>query len=154
FLVHSFAGDDPIICRDHVRKLVGLPEFKPNGRRRRSSDEIGQVLRAAIRSQRQKPQGYRVATYKYKDTDGVVLYEVLKFANSKTFRQRRPNGNNWIWNLEGVTRVLYRLPDLIKYSFGTVFICEGEKDADRVAEYDLCSTAVASGKWDGVDVSV
>jgi len=83
-----------------------------------------------------------------------VLYEVLKFANPKTFRQRRPNGKNWIWNLEGITRVLYRLPDLIKYSFGTVFICEGEKDADRVAEHDLCSTAVASGKWDGVDVSV
>jgi len=45
FLVHSFAGDDPIMCRDHVRKLAGLPEFKPNGRRRRSSDEIGQLLR-------------------------------------------------------------------------------------------------------------
>jgi hypothetical protein len=25
FLVHSFAGDDPIRCKDHVRSLIGLP---------------------------------------------------------------------------------------------------------------------------------
>ena len=28
-LFNSFAGDDPIACRDHVRKKLGLPEFKP-----------------------------------------------------------------------------------------------------------------------------
>ena len=27
FVVHSFAGDDPIACRDYVRKKLGLPEF-------------------------------------------------------------------------------------------------------------------------------
>src|SRR5262249_16747284 len=27
FVVHSFAGDDPIACRDHVRKKLGLPKF-------------------------------------------------------------------------------------------------------------------------------
>jgi hypothetical protein len=30
FLVHSFAGDDPIACRDHVRALVGLPAWVPS----------------------------------------------------------------------------------------------------------------------------
>src|SRR5262245_6230598 len=29
FVVHSFAGDDPIACRDHVRSKLGLPELKP-----------------------------------------------------------------------------------------------------------------------------
>src|SRR5262245_66091517 len=29
FVVHSFAGGDPIACRDHVRKKLGLPEFDP-----------------------------------------------------------------------------------------------------------------------------
>ena len=28
FIVHSFAGDGPIACRDHVRRKLGLPEFK------------------------------------------------------------------------------------------------------------------------------
>jgi hypothetical protein len=29
FLVHSFAGDDPIDCLDYVRARLGLPEFSP-----------------------------------------------------------------------------------------------------------------------------
>jgi hypothetical protein len=29
FLVHSFAGDDPIVCRDHVRAKLGLSTSKP-----------------------------------------------------------------------------------------------------------------------------
>ena len=29
FLVNSFAGDDPLACRDHVRAAVGLPAWAP-----------------------------------------------------------------------------------------------------------------------------
>jgi hypothetical protein len=29
FLVHSFAGDDPIVCLDYVRAKLGLPAFAP-----------------------------------------------------------------------------------------------------------------------------
>jgi hypothetical protein len=29
FLVHSFAGDDPIVCLDYVRARLGLPAFAP-----------------------------------------------------------------------------------------------------------------------------
>jgi len=29
FLVHSFAGDDPIICKNYVRQQLGLPEWQP-----------------------------------------------------------------------------------------------------------------------------
>src|SRR6476469_6400991 len=28
-IVHRIAGDDPFFCRDHVRKLRGLPAFEP-----------------------------------------------------------------------------------------------------------------------------
>ena len=28
FVVHSFAGDDSLLCRDHVRKLLGLTAFE------------------------------------------------------------------------------------------------------------------------------
>jgi hypothetical protein len=28
FLVHSFAGDDPLVCRDHVRRLLGLGDWR------------------------------------------------------------------------------------------------------------------------------
>jgi hypothetical protein len=30
FLVHSFADDDPIACRDHVRALAGFPAWAPS----------------------------------------------------------------------------------------------------------------------------
>jgi hypothetical protein len=29
FVVHSFAGDDPIRCKDHVRQLLGWPQWQP-----------------------------------------------------------------------------------------------------------------------------
>jgi DNA primase len=44
-------------------------------------------------------------------------------------------------------RVLYHLSDLLKWPDACVFVCEGEKDADRVASLDHCATAVACGKW-------
>ena len=36
---------------------------------------------------------------------------------------------------------------MLKFPDGTVFICEGEKDADRLAGLNLCATTVAAGKW-------
>jgi hypothetical protein len=32
FVVHSFSTDDPLACKDYVRKCLSLPSFKPNGR--------------------------------------------------------------------------------------------------------------------------
>jgi RecA-family ATPase len=150
FVVHSFAGDDPIVCRDHVRERAGLPAFKPNGsgRRHRSSDEVAQLLHNAVRSQEQeKPRGYLVKAYDYKDKDGTLIYQVLRYDNPKDFRQRRPDRNGgWTWKLDE-RRVPYLLPELLKYPDATVFHTEGEKDADRLADLNLCSTTVASGKW-------
>jgi putative DNA primase/helicase len=33
FVVHSFAGDDPLACRDHVRSRAELPAWSPNSDR-------------------------------------------------------------------------------------------------------------------------
>src|SRR5262245_203043 len=33
YVVHSFAGDDPMDCRDHVDRLLGLPGWKAGERR-------------------------------------------------------------------------------------------------------------------------
>jgi hypothetical protein len=86
------------------------------------------------------------ATYDYTDADGALLYQVLRF-DPKTFRQRRPGGNgHWIWKLDD-RRVLYRLRELLKCLAAIVFVCEGEKDADRVASLGHCATTVAGGKW-------
>jgi hypothetical protein len=92
------------------------------------------------------------AKYDYKDESGSTLYSVIRY-RPKDFRQCRPDGNGgWIPNLDGVRCVLYRLPELLQYPHGTVFVCEGEKDADRVASLQQRATTVASGKWTQVCV--
>jgi hypothetical protein len=83
----------------------------------------------------------------YTDENGVLLYQVEKL-EPKAFRQRRPNGSGgWDYKPGDVRRVLYRLPELLQYPYGTVFVCEGEKDANRVADLEHCATTVAGGKW-------
>jgi AAA domain len=146
FVVNSFAGDDLIVCKDYVRQKIGLPAFQPNGGSPRASDAtVDAALRAAVAGQ-QRTNGRIVATYDYRDTDGTLLYQVVRL-DPKSFRHRKPDGKgDWIW--QGSKRhVLYRWPDLQKYPDGTVFVCEGEKDADRVAALEHCATTVASGEW-------
>ena len=146
FVVHSFATDDPITCKDYVRERLGLPAFKPNGRRRASDDAIERALQAAVAQPSNKPKAKIIATYDYTDADGKLLYQVCRL-EPKDFRQRRPDGTGkWVWKLED-RRVLYRLPELLKYPDATVFVTEGEKDADNIVALDLCATTVATGKW-------
>jgi hypothetical protein len=149
-VVHSFAGDDPIACKDYVRERAGLPAFKPNGggRRRASATEINAMLATAMQSIESEPaKGRVVAAYDYTDAKGDVLYQVVRL-EPKSFRQRRPDDKGgWVWKIDDTPRVLYRLPELLQYPDATVFITEGEKDADRVAELGQCATTVACGKW-------
>jgi RecA-family ATPase len=153
FVVHSFAGDDPIVCRDYVKEKCGIVQTdKSNGHHAApiSDDAIDRALREAIaKQQAPKPKGVLTNTFDYTDENAELLYQVLKY-DPKDFRQRRPDGNGgFIWSLDGIHRVPYRWPELLKYPSGTVFVCEGEKDADRVAsiKYCECATTVASGKW-------
>ena len=66
-----------------------------------------------------KHNGKRIAaTYDYRDANGELLYQVVRF-EPKGFAQRRPNGKGrWVWNLRGVRRVLYRLPELLAADLG------------------------------------
>jgi putative DNA primase/helicase len=88
-----------------------------------------------------------VAVYNYTDESGTLLYQVLRYS-PKNFRQRRPDGRGgWIWNLKGVRRVLYRLPEV--QNARTVVICEGEKDCEAARNLDVVATCNpgGAGKW-------
>ena len=147
FVVHSFAGDDPLACKDHVRQRCGLPTFGSKRRPRASGDELAVLVANAIDGQHREKKKNVVARYDYRDETGALLYQVERF-EPKSFRQRQPDGGGkWIYKLENVRRVLYRLPELLKYPDACVFVCEGEKDADRVASLDHCATTVACGDW-------
>ena len=80
------------------------------------------------------------ATYDYRDSDSRLLFQAVRFS-PKGFAQRRPDGaDGWVWNLDGVERVLYRLPELLASDpKQTVYVVEGEKDADRLASQGLAA---------------
>jgi hypothetical protein len=88
-----------------------------------------------------------VATYDYTDERGALLYQVVR-SEPKGFRQRRPDGRGgWTWNLDGMPRVLYRLPVLAGHA--RVYVVEGEKDAERLWSLGVPATtgAMGAGKW-------
>jgi hypothetical protein len=102
------------------------------------------------------------ARYRYVDADGNLLYETVRYPG-KQFKMRRPNGKGgWTWNLDGVDRVLYNLPDLQQAD--VVFITEGEKDADALKtwlrldkprpndqKWAATTNSGGAGKWNPAD---
>jgi 5S rRNA maturation endonuclease (ribonuclease M5) len=89
-------------------------------------------------------------TYDYVDESGTLLFQVCRFI-PKAFKQRRPDGTGWAWKLDGVRRVLYRLPQLrAAVAAGKrVFVVEGEKDVHALEALGKVATTNPSGagKW-------
>jgi putative DNA primase/helicase len=96
----------------------------------------------------------------YVDANGVKLFESVRFEwplqpgelkPKKKHGQRRMVNNEWVWNLDGVPKPLYRLPDVIEaVAMGrTVCVVEGEKAADAMVEAGFCATTnpLGAGKW-------
>ena len=89
-----------------------------------------------------------IATYSYKNENGELLYQLLRY-DPKDFSQRQPDGKGgYKWNLDGVRRVLYRLPELLN-SAGPVYIVGGEKDCETLVKHGATATTTAGGegKW-------
>lgn len=84
--------------------------------------------------------------YSYTDALGRELYQAIRL-KPKSFRQRHSKDGAWVWNMDGVERVLYRLPEIIKSE--TVWIVEGEKDADNLNSLGIAATCNVggAGKW-------
>jgi hypothetical protein len=91
-----------------------------------------------------------VAEYDYHDETGAILFQVVRL-DPKGFRQRRPDGNGWTWNVKDARRVLYRLPDVLDAVVAgrTVWICEGEKDCDNLVSlgFTVTTNPGGAGKW-------
>jgi hypothetical protein len=145
YVVHSFAGDDPIVCCDWIDSKLGRPKFTPTPKVIPLDAMIGAAMQAAAERQMRKPPRPE-AIYKYEDKDGTLLYEVLRLPGKK-FMHRLPDGDGgWLYKGSG-RRVVYHWRELLEFPSATVFVCEGEKDTDNVRSIGLCATTVASGKW-------
>lgn len=93
-----------------------------------------------------------VATYDYFDEDGDLVFQVCRY-EPKDFRQRRPDPTGreeWSWSVKGVRQVPYHLIDILNLEGrGTVYVVEGEKDADKLKAAGFVATCNAggAGKW-------
>jgi hypothetical protein len=110
--------------------------------------------------------GKLVKIYDYQDANGNLVHQTLRF-EPKRFLQRRPaaegmhaggkvarcdkrSGKWWIWTLDGIEPVLFRLPRLIKAPIDQpVFLCEGEKDVEVLEVLGPVATTapMGAGKW-------
>jgi len=99
-------------------------------------------------AKRKEPTGDLVheKTYSYTNWDGETVYQVLRF-RPKTFRQRHQKNGDWVYNMDGVERVLYNLPNV--YASQEVWVVEGEKDADNLNALGFVATCNVggAGKW-------
>ena len=103
-------------------------------------DEAGNLLFVVVRAEYRNPDGTFVAT-----KDGK---------RKKTFHQRRPDPERpgkWIWNVDGVPIVPYRLPELLEAVGNGYFvvIAEGEGKVDLLRSWGIPATCNAggAGKW-------
>jgi hypothetical protein len=87
---------------------------------------IARIVGAAVFSASEEPE----AIYHYRDAQDRLVFEKLRFPG-KRFMQRRPVGKGHEYNLDGIDKPLYKLPEVLISN--EVFIVEGEKDADNVA---------------------
>lgn len=100
---------------------------------------------------------HEARSWDYVTDKGDVLFQVVRFeaddgSGEKTYRQRRKEGDRWVWSTKGIEKVPYRLPELRQAiaDGATVFIPEGEKCVDRLIDEGFASTTNAggAGKWD------
>jgi len=101
-----------------------------------------------------------VKSYRYHDENGEFVYEKLRYVTEdgkKTFLQRRPDPSvpgEYVYTLDGVRKVLYNLPAVLRaVSEGEpVYVVEGEKDADTLSAMGFVATTgpsgAGSGKWE------
>lgn len=92
-----------------------------------------------------------VAEYKYTDQNGELLFVKVRY-QPRDFRVKRPDGSGgWAWGIGKADRLLYRLPEVLAAikDGKTVWLVEGEKDADRLAGLGYVATCNHDGAAKG-----
>ena len=128
----TLAGEPPPKNDQPVRKIVA-EEY-------RYDREDGELAFVVKRVEFQGPDG---------------TYQLTKDGKrKKSFRQCRPDPKKpggWIWNVEGVPPLLYRLPEVIEAVANErpIVIVEGERKVDRLWSLNVPATCNAGGakKW-------
>jgi predicted P-loop ATPase len=106
--------------------------------------------RAGIKANGRDERGSGEIVYQYRDEKNALLFEVVRKPGHKFLQRHYDAAGNQVWNMKGVRRVLYRLPQLLMSDASEiVFVVEGEKDADNLAKLGFVTTTNpgGAGKW-------
>lgn len=145
---------------DHVAKEGGdVIELIQRGKEmtfREAVNWLGEYYRLAPApapmptAKRATTPGRIVKEYIYTDADGRPIHKKIRY-DPKEFRQQSLVNGKWKWGMNGVTPVLYRLPEVIAAikADAWIFQVEGEKDADNLVALGLAATTQTNGagKW-------
>jgi putative DNA primase/helicase len=130
--------------------IIVLEEALTGGDFKTAKAEVFRIVGRSESSNgnRGRPRSARIAaTYDFTDESGSLLYQCVRM-EPKDFRQRRPNGKGgWLWNLDGIERVPYRLPNVLKAD--TVYLPEGEKDVHTLEAWGLVASCNPGGSSNG-----
>jgi hypothetical protein len=84
-----------------------------------------------------------IASYDYNNAAGELVFQSVRY-DPKGFSQRRPDGHGgWIYDLDGVRKVVYRLGRVL--AADRIFVVEGEKDVHTLEGLGLVGTCNAGG---------
>lgn len=128
-LVHSFNGGDALAIKEELRDRGFIRENGPR------TDAGG---------------WRRTGTYTFRDEAGEPLYRTHRLEHPrkpKRYEVERADGvGGWISKIGDSRRVLYRLPELMAADPAEpIYFVEGERKADKLAEWGLMATAIAFG---------
>jgi putative DNA primase/helicase len=135
FLVHSFASDNDLACKDYVRSKLGLPEWKPNGALIGEPIHDGQLMQAMRDI---TPAGFRpTGLWRYRDVEGkACIFATARYDDAegkKTYRPFIAFGGKVVSKFPS-PRPLYGLDRLASRPHDPVIVVEGEKTADAASE--------------------
>lgn len=137
-VVHSFAGDDPLACKDYVRDRAGLAKWEPQ----KASSANSSIARMTSRATKPIAKaGTAPATYVYRLGDGTPYLRVVR----PGFYQSHWNGKGWVNGAPKGPKIPYRLPEMLAAEHDDVIVVEGEKDADNVAALGFVATTNSGG---------
>lgn len=86
-------------------------------------------------------------SYTYTDIKGLPLYRQIRVdkEDGKTFYSEKFTEGKWTKGLEGMDRVLYYLPEVLKAvkNKQKIYFVEGEKDVETLRNKNLVATTIA-----------
>ena len=163
FIVHSFAGDDPLACKDYVREKLGMPAFKPNGQRSEATTEPPKPQIKIIQAPSAETcipwQHTELRRHVYKTPDGLEAKVKIKRTGNSYVQWFNINGQ---WQPQKpkdggfpvvpyVTRSIDPFdPELVD---DDIFWPEGEKDVETLDKLNLPAFTFG-GTTDPIDLDV